>query len=90
MPKLERHYTEKISLHLTADQQQKLYAYAQAHGCTTSDLLRRLIDDLDMYVEIPQPIQEKLRKVAAGQRGQTAGNVIAGVLKRVYGKWGWH
>ena len=90
MPKLERHYTEKISLHITDAQYDKLQAYAEARECTSSELLRRMIDDLDMYVEIPQPIQEKLRKVAAGQRGQTAGNVIAGVLKRVYGKWGWH
>ncbi len=82
-------YTETVSVRFTKAQVERLREIADATGQSQSDLIRYWVDNADLLPHIPQGVCEKLRKIAGGRRGQTAGKLIEGVLRREWFRWGW-
>ncbi len=83
-------YSEVITARLTKKQLARFREHARQAGISQSELMRRWIETADLLPHIPTGVCEKLRKIARGRRGQTARNLIEGVLRREWeGKLGW-
>ncbi|RLB06042.1 MAG: hypothetical protein DRN90_00645 [Thermoproteota archaeon] len=80
MPKVDKEYSETISLRLTKGQQDKLRAAAEASGLSQSDYLRQLIDD-DCVLRLSDLSGKMLEKLKWRQRARRRATIKELVLE---------
>lgn len=91
MPKVDKEYSETISLRLTERQRDKLRSAVEASGLSQSDYLRRLIEDdcVLRLSDLSEKILEKLRWRQRARKRATMKELVLEALRRGLGLSRW-
>jgi len=91
MPKVDKEYSETISLRLTKGQRDKLRAVAEASGLSQSDYLRQLIDDdcVLRLSDLSEKMLEKLKWRQRARRRTTIKELVLEALRQGLGLSRW-